>query len=762
MTGLQAPIDTTTAGRMTSPRLGLAALAITIAMLLPTIPLAAQQAAAGAIEGTVQADEGPVRGALVRIAGTQAGAVTDAEGRFRLDRVPPGEVRLRVEAVGHRPVERAIPADDRMAPVTIDLESDPVALRGVIATATPLRGGIGYQPARALDGEALQRRAAVSFGQMLDGEPGVAMRSMGPAPARPVIRGLDGDRIAVLENGQRMGDISETAPDHAIGMDPLTADRVEVVRGPASLLHGSSALGGVVNLLRDDIPRSWASGTRGSASLQGATVNREGAVAARGVTGGDRWAGTGRFAYRGGGDFRTPGTPEGQLLGTHSRRFSAGAGMGYAGEVLRGGLAIDLLGHDFGIPEEIDDPDEEVEIRSARQRLSGELDWGGEGIWDRFELRAAATRFFQQEIEREWEPDGTYDEDVEHEFTRHTLSATLTAGHRPLGPLAEGAVGISVLAQTLAATGEEEFHPDARSLSAAAFLFEEIPVTPRFRLQGGARVEAQSIEARPNETFPHLHHTRTGVTVSGSVGANLRPAEGLELGVQLARAHRAPLVEELYSDGPHLGTGRYEIGNRNLVNEIGHGADLFGRWTGDRVAVEIAGFVNRIENFVILRGTGEVDAASGFPVHVYEADAAELLGGEIALELRPAEGLTMRGTGDVVRGSRRDADRTPLPYMPPARATVEVEYDTGPAWVGVRSRTAAAQHRVADEAPTDGYTLLDLQSGLRVPGGGVQHTLVLRIDNLLDTAYRDHLSRVEDRRFPMPGRNISLAYRWQF
>jgi iron complex outermembrane recepter protein len=744
------------------PRFGAAALVTTVAALLLPFPAATQQEAGATIEGVVRAGEAPVRGALVRVASARAGAVTDADGRFRLDRVPPGEVRLRVEAVGHRTVERVLAMEERGATLVIDLEPDPVALRGVVATATPLRGGIGYQPARALDAEALQRRAAVSFGEMLDREPGVAMRSMGSAPARPVIRGLDGDRIAVLENGQRMGDISETAPDHAIALDPLSADRVEVVRGPASLLHGSSALGGVVNLLREDIPRSWAPGSRGSASLHGASVNREGAVAARGVTGGDRWAGTGRFAYREGGDFRAPGTPEGRLLGSHSRRFSAGAGAGYAGDRVRGGIAVDLLGHDFGIPEEIDDPDEEVEIRSARQRLSGELDWARAGVWDRFELRAAATRFFQQEVEREWEADGSYDEDVEHEFTRHTLGATLTAGHRAIGPLAEGALGISVLAQTLAATGEEEFHPDARTLSGAAFLFEEIPVTGTLRIQAGGRVEAQRMEALPNEAFPGVRDERTSVTLSGSVGANLRPADGLELGAQLARAHRAPLVEELYSDGPHLGTGRYEIGNADLANEIGHGADLFGRYATGLLTVEVAGFLNRIDNFVILSATGEMDPGSGFQVHVYETDAAELRGGEATVEIRPMEALTLRGTGDVVRGSRRDAHRTPLPYIPPARLTLEAEHDPGSWWLGVRSRTAASQRRVAHEPVTDGYTLLDLNGGLRLHGGRTEHTLVLRIDNVFDAAYRDHLSRVEDRRFPMPGRNVSLSYRWRF
>jgi iron complex outermembrane recepter protein len=350
---------------------------------------------------------------------------------------------------------------------------------------------------------------------------------------------------------------------------------------------------------------------------------------------------------------------------------------------------------------------------------------------------------------------------VAHEFTRHTVGAALTAGHGEVGPVGEGAVGISVLGQTLAATGAEEFHPDARALSAAAFLFEELPIGETLRLQAGARIEAQQMRALPNATFPDTRDSRTRYTVSGSLGANVRPVAGVELGAQLARAHRAPLVEELYSEGPHLGTGRYEIGRRDLPNEIGYGADVFARYAGEAVAIEVTGFINRIRDFVILRATGAVDPASSFPIYIYESDAAELMGGEVSLEVRPVATLTLRGTADWVRGSRRDADRTPLPYMPPARTMLEAEYDAGRWWLGARTRLAAAQRRVADEAPTDGYALLDLQAGFRPPGA-TGHTLVLRADNVLDTAYRDHLSRVEGRRFPMPGRNITVSYRWRF
>jgi iron complex outermembrane recepter protein len=740
-----------------------ACLAVAFSLLMASPGLEAQADGTVTVEGVVRSASGPVQGALVRVVGGES-VLTDGAGRFRVAAPRNGPVVVRVAAPGYWPADRTVSGWEPPERLVVELEPDPVRLRGLVATGTPLRGGVRYQPARALDEEALQRRAAVSLGQILDGEPGVAMRSFGAAPARPVIRGLDGDRIAVLENGQRMGDISETAPDHSVALEPLTADGVEVVRGPASLLYGSSALGGVVNVLREDVPRSWMPGIRGWAAAQVATVNREGAVAARGQLGGDRWASAGRLAYRGGGNFRTPGVPR-TLAGTHSRRVSAGAGVGHAGDGIRGGLAVDLLGHDFGIPEDVEDPEEQVEIRSLRHRLSGELDWQRDGWLDRVELRAAGTRYVQQEAERVRDAGGLLAEEIDHEFTRHTAGVTLTAGHRPLGLLGEGAVGVSVLSQSLAATGADEFHPDARATSGAVFLFEEIPVSRALRLQSGIRVEAQRMRALPNDAFPHVRELRTAVTVSGSVGANLRPAPGLEVGAQLARAHRAPLVEELYSEGAHLGTGRYEIGNPELANEIGHGVDLFARYVGGRATLELAGFLNRIDQYVILEPTGEVDAASGFPIHRYRADQAELVGGEVSGEIRWSEAITFRGTADYVRGSRRDGphgDVAPLPYIPPGRAILEGEYDPGRWWLGARARMAASQRRVAHDDPTAGYALLDLHAGFRPVGVTAGHMVVLRMDNALNTAYRDHLSRVEDRRFPMPGRNVSVSFRWRF
>ncbi|TVP56420.1 MAG: TonB-dependent receptor [Gemmatimonadales bacterium] len=719
----------------------------------------AQTDAVLAIRVVEAGSEQPLSGIRVRLPDRGVDGLTDGDGHLRFTDLEPGPIRLRIEAPGYHPQETRLELTDGVTTQRIALDRWLFELEGVTTTGTPLRGIAPYQPGQAYDREALLRRAATSLGEMLDGEPGLAMRSFGASTGRPVIRGLDGDRVAVLENGQRMGDMSETAPDHAIAMDPLSPSRIEVVRGPASLLYGSSALGGVVNLLRDDIPRTWSQGSSGSVAIQGATANRLEATSLTGTLGGDRWATTGRFALRSGDDFRSPGATSGILPGTWGRMTSGGAGVGYHGNRVTGGIALDLHDHDFGLPEALDDPDERVELRTDRQRARGVVDLEMSGRFETLELRAAAARYRHQEVEIEGPPGGPVEEDVEHDFTRHTVDLTLTATHGPLGPASGGAVGVSLLSQSLAVSGADEFHPDGSSLALALFGFEQITLSDALSLQFGLRAEGSRIRIFANEAFPEASGTRNALTLSASAGLSHRLGDRLEVGAQIARAHRSPLLEELHADGPHLGAARYEVGNPELRNEIGHGADLFAEYTTPRVRAELAGFLNRIQDFVFTEATGDIDPGSGLPVVEWKAAPATFRGGEASVEFFATDRLSLRASGDWVLADRRDADRTPLPFIPPARLMTALRYDSGSVWFGARTRLAAAQNRVALGSPTDGYGLLDLQFGIRPAGG---HTVAFRLDNALDTAYRDHLSRVDERRFPMPGRNLSVVYRWEF
>ncbi len=695
----------------------------------------------------------------VLIDGTRIGTITDASGHYLLTNLPEGEHTLVVKGMGYETetVDFEISANQTIE-IDVEISYTGVDLDEVIVTASPTASGFRYQPDMAYMGERLQKRSEVSFGEMLNHSPGIAMSSLGSVPARPVIRGMDGDRILVLENGERMGDISETSVDHTIALDPLVATRVEVVRGPASLLYGSSALGGVVNIMTTDIPDRWDRGSTGILSAQGATMNKMGAGFGRYTYGNDDWAVTGRIAHRQSSDITTP---DGVLPGTSMNNLDGSLGFGFDTGAARGGVSFSLADMAYEIPENIDDPDAGVNILMQRQAFQGRVSFENSGFLDRGQVRFNASRMFQQEIEYEWE-NNELDEDIEIEYEKYAFSSTLTMQHKPYSFFDRGAIGLNLHGHKLDVGGDEAYTPGENRVSLGLFTFQEIPLSNTMRLQTGLRLDFQHTGALPNELFPDISATRNAFNYTGSIGFNHRPLDEVEVGGQFARSIRNPSVEELYADGPHLGVGVYEIGDASIKDEIGQGMDLFFRWNNGNIDIELAGFVNYFRNYIIFEPTGDTDPASGFPVFRYTGDEARLMGGELSAAFKLHENVELGIGADYVDGRRFSNGTDYLPFIPPVRFMSNLEYDFGSGWLEGRIVSAASQQRVApEEDMTDGYTLLGFSAGYRLTSPG-RHVIIFRIDNLLDQRYRDHLSRVTERNFPMPGRNFTLAYRLFF
>lgn len=698
----------------------------------------------------------------ILVKGTRIGTMTDATGHYFLAHLPIGEQTLMVASIGYATAEVKVTMVERRS-VEVDIALEPVSinLQEVVFTASPTASGFRYQPDAVLLGEMLQKKTEVSFGEMLNGQPGLAMRSFGSAPARPVIRGLDGDRILILENGERMGDISESSADHAISLDPLAASRVEVVRGPASLLYGSSALGGVINLMTSDIPDEGADKPSGVVSLSGASMNSMGAGFGRITTGNGKQAATARMAFRKAGDITTP---EGKLPGTSLQNYDGAAGWGFNNSKSAGGVALSLSNQRFEIPEFINQPDQQVEIRVNRQSLQGRIKSERDGFFDKSQFRFNAVRFHQQEVEIETKPDGNKVEEVELTYQQYSFNSTLTMQHKARSIFDRGALGASFQAKVLDIDGEDVFTPGEQRYTTGIFSFQEIPLSNIMRLQFGLRFDLQHVRAMKNSVFQQVNHSRTSLNYSGSIGLNHRPLPGIEVGGQFARSHRNPSVVELFSNGPHLGAGTYEIGNPSLKDEIGHGGDFFIKLERNKHTIELATFVNYFRNFIIFQPTGLTDSISGYPVFRYEGDEAMLLGGELVYKTQLFQSIDLTTTLDYVNGRRASNGKSGdyLPMIPPFRLSWDVEYDFGKGWVGAKMQAVAKQDRVSpDEEITNGYVLLGFNAGVRVNKLG-RHVMALRIDNALNSTYRDHLSRVEDRGFSMPGRNLNLSYRWFF
>ncbi|CAN5290895.1 TonB-dependent receptor [soil metagenome] len=698
-----------------------------------------------------------IPGASVMIEELNRGAAANADGQFEITGLPAGSYTLVVQSVGYQTIRLDFehPVDE---PLTIRMSAETVRGEDVIVTSSPLGRNIQYQPAQALNAEMLQQKAAPSLGEMLDGTPGVSARSFGSAPARPVIRGFDGDRVLVMQNGERMGDLSSTAVDHAVALDPLAMERVEVVRGPASLLYGSSAIGGVVNMFSNDMPRQWDTGTSATLASHVATVNKMGAGLVRTQYGSDNFAATGRMIYRNGGDLMTP---EGRLPDTAINNLSYGGGLGYRSGAFETSLAISGMDYTYGLPEAIDELNESIEIRMNRYNIQSISTLNMDRFFDHAELRFHYSDYSHDEIEIERFPDGSIEEEVEISFDQQTLSSSLVLRHRPVGAL-EGALGFSFNRSQIAVGGVEALTPDAEGYFLAGYIYEEISLSDVFTLKTGVRMEWKETFVKTNELFPDASafEDRSDLIFSGAIGLNYSPSVNWTAGVQLARAYRTPAIEELYSFAPHAAAGSFDIGDPTLQNEFSIGTDAFVEYKNDRLQTQLSLFVNRIDNFVDFAPTGETHEPSGLPFFEYVSKNAILYGFEFSTNVAFSDVLSGGIGFDYVRGQERTGDQSYLTFMPPFRTHLQFMYDTGNFWAGPRLRIVNKQDRVApNEDPTPGYLLIGADAGYRF-GHGV--TLSLRLDNLLNESYRDHLSRVENKNAPMPGRNLNAMLRWEF
>lgn len=743
------------------PRTIWAILLILLAVVLPINELIGQNSSTFIqISGEVRSSESqdPLEFVRVQLVGTDVISMTDKMGRFLLSLPQTSESLIRFSMIGYKSVD--IKASEYLGypnSIKVYLEPSVSLIDEVVITSSPTGSGVQYQPAQAFNRAEITQRKDVTVGHMLDGEPGVAMRSFGPAPSRPVIRGLDGERILILENGERMGDISESAADHAVALDPGAMNRIEIVRGPASLLYGNSAMGGVINLITNDIPQDWNAGTWGSISGNASTVNSLGMTSARFGYGNENLAVTGRGSIRGAGDLKTPG---GRISGTGLSTYEGSVGFGFRSDNVQGGVTVMGMDSGYGIPGSPDDPNR-VEIRFQRTALQYRLDAQNDGFFDKIQLKGHLSIYDQQEVDIQ-DVNGTETEQIPLTYGQQSLSSTLYIQHRPTGILDRGVVGVNVNGRIMDVGGFDAYTPGDQYLNVAIFTFQEVPLTEWARFQAGVRLDSRSIKARFQDGSSSNDTRTVNTDLAGSVGLNFRPTSSLETGIQLAKAHRYPTIEELYSDGAHLGAGSYERGNPDLGTESGYGLDLFVRKNYGNWTAELAGYSMWIENFIRFEPTGELDIRSGFPVFEYRSGSAQLTGGEFQLVGQIGQHWTMMSSADVVVGDVTGPDGHPLPSIPPVRLNNRLRYDSSGWWGQIQFKNVFAQERVApDELPTGGYALIGAAAGFQF-GENQIHRFVLRLDNALNTSYRDHLSKIEDRGQLMPGRNLSLVYSFDF
>jgi iron complex outermembrane recepter protein len=739
----------------------------------------------GAIAGVVRdAESGePVSAAQVRLREMRRSEVANAQGRFHFADIRPGRYTLTVERLGYAPGEQVVSVvAERTAEVVVELRPTALELAGVVVTGTGQERAAGdvYQPTSVVGEAELRRRLATSLAATIAHEPGIHQRYNGPAANQPVIRGMGGDRVLVLEDGRRTGDLYSTASDHAVTIDPMTAERIEIVRGPAAILYGSSALGGVINVVRGEVPRSLPSGVTGTASVQGESVNRgsSGALSVRLPVG--RVALRGEALYRHAGDTRTP-------LGVLESTGLDGYGVAGGASVVTSwgyvGLAYRETGLDYRVPGEFDGqliPGAHpggVEIETVRR--GGRLEaahLSGLGVFSAVDLSASLGQYLHDEIEGRAATDGRPHFGTRFDQVSGGAELTLRHEHVEHLYLLGGAMGVSYWGTDLRTFGSSPGTRSATEDNVALFGYEELG-RGRVRFQLGLRYDWTRVS--PYHTDPILIGdravpvtSRSFGSFSGSAAALLDLARGWTTGVSVSRAFRRPAIEELFSDGPHLADFSYDIGNPELEPEVGHGADLFLRGSFSRLQLEASAFGNRISNYIYYQATGELDPRfRRFPVFQAHGDDALFVGVEGRAQWEAVRNLVVDGTVSGVRATRTATD-DPLPDIPPLTASARIRYEAPRWFASIGWDGTAAQNRVPrpiqlgaetiqPQRSTPGAGLLNLGAGLRWTVGGRLHTVTLRADNVLDREWRDHLSRIKDVA-PQPGRNLQVLYRLDF
>lgn len=638
----------------------------------------------------------------------------------------------------------------------------------VVITATPLRESAfeTAQPAALLSGDELIRSRTLSLGETLSSQPGVSATYFGPQASRPVIRGIGGERVQMYEDGGAALDASALSNDHSVTIDPLLAERIEVVRGPATLLFGNGASGGLINVITSRIPESVpekplnaALELRGDSALE----ERSGAVRVDGGSGNWAWHVDGH--KRDTDDVRIPGFAlsrelrelrasagedvdemRDRLVNSGSETYGGAVGGSYVGEKGFFGLGVSRFDTNYGLPDSTGETGVRIDMRQTHYDLKAELDDLSSFI-SKVRVRSSYNDYTHAELEESGEV-GTL-------FDQKGSDSRIAFDHAPVGGW-RGTFGIQYRDVDLDVTGEEALLPPNQTRNLGFFVFEERQFG-RLHLEAGARLEQQKIDVSTDA--PGYDRN----AMSGSLGGVWKLAGDYAIALNVTSTQRHPTATELFADGPHIAAQRFEIGDPDLQRERATTFDLSfrktaGDWTGSLTA-----FRSDYSRYIFAALTGETAGdEEPLPVVRYSQRDAEFNGFE--LELVPPKAdlgfgeLSSRFVADYVRARLKDGGGD-VPQIPPMRIGGELSLERGRLTSGVSVTWYDKQDKLGpEELPTDGFTLLNVDFSYRLPEREHSVFFYVRGENLLDEDARRHSSPLKDVA-PLPGRGIGAGVR---
>lgn len=746
-------------------------------------PAAAQQT--GTITGVVSMKEtgGPLHGASVLIVELGRSVISAHDGSFLFENVPPGQYHLAAHLDGVFTEAAKVVGVTAGGQANVDFMLELTTQRyelTVTASAKEETAFESFNAVDSLDAYNLAEQTDVSLGEALSNQvgTGVAKRSFGPGAARPIIRGFDGDRVLVMEDGVRTGTLSSQSGDHGELINPAQLERLEIVKGPATLLYSGNAMGGTVNAIsrHHELHQHAHQGLRGFVSGSAGSANALGGANAGFEYGIGKW-----MLWGQGGGVRTGdyNSPQGQIFNSRSRVANGGGGFGWFGDKTFFSFDTKFDDGSYGVPfaqdlhghREHEEELDRIALDSSRQNYR--INWGLNnlsGALDNFNLKLNYTDWEHDEIE--FLTDG--DRQVGTEFQQNQFIYRGMFEQRARGPLS-GRFGFWGISRDYTVAGEEALSPPVDQRGFAVFALEELGFE-RVKFQFGGRLETE----RYTPAFAERGHTHEGEDegaegdhqeeVPDAVKRNFTGASaGAGIHADLWRGgafvanyshnSRAPALEELYNFGPHVGNLAFEIGDPLLEAETGNGLDLSLRHNEGRVRGEVNLFYYDFSNFVFPFATGEEE--DGLRVIEFTQRDARFTGAEANLNLGIQQNLSLNLGLDFVDAQDTNTN-TPLPRIPPLRGKVGFTFSRGAFQVTPELILASQQHQTfTGETRTPGYAVVNLKASYTYAQTHLAHQLSVNVFNIGDRLYRNHSSFIKDLA-PEIGRGVRFTYMVRF
>ena len=730
--------------------------------LLATLLSGATEVVSGRVTSSTGA---PIAEVQVSLTELRRSALTDSTGRYSIPNVPAGTYSLTFQRIGYAPLVRRVTTTGADLSVDVTLRETVVELTGIQVTASANATSAlnSPQPTSIRAGDELRQSQSPTLGETLEGVAGVRSWSTGVGIGKPVIRGLTSNRVLVLDDGQRLEN-AQWGDEHGPNVETANAERIEVIRGPASVLYGSDALGGVVNVVQKDLPDAIGGKgfVRGSLSVAYGSNNalKDGAAAFEGASG--------KLGYRAAFSGRSSDnvhTPDYTLWNSGNEAYAGSGSLGSHGSW--GSLSASFSQRNEKVQLTDEDPAatplQRIETSHGRADLT--LPLGG--------ARLEVSTGYERNRRREFEDNVT--STVALGLLTQTYLADVHFHHKPLGQFS-GLLGFSGVRNTFDKFGEETLIPPSDANNLGVYVFEQTEGS-RLNLSIGARYDYRKLNVDADTVLGIATQGHNWNSLTGNIGLLYHLSEPAALVLNVGRGFRAPSSFDLYSNGVHEGTTAFERGNPNLTTEKSVNTDLSLRTQTSRVSFEIGGFVNLIQDYIYTVPTGTIDSASGFEIFDVTQGDATLTGVEAALQWHPVAYLHFQGTADYVKGQNTSTDN-PLPNMPPFRATLLARleggerssslqhpyFSVGAELNSTQTRMDPAEQRFYADAfggagyQSQSYTLVNFGAGVGWVVGSQTITVDLSLRNVFDKRFANYLSRIKTNAID-PGMGRSLIAR---